>query len=120
MIESLKLYYKAGYKIIFCSGREDKYETQTKTFIETYCTVDNFDTPRDRDWIPITKPIDYKLYMRKSNDFRKDAVIKEEIFESKIKDKYNVLLVLDDRTQVCELWRDKLGLTCFQVAWGDF
>ncbi len=120
VIESLKLYYKAGYKIIFCSGREDKYEAQTRTFIETYCTIDNFDTPRDRDWIPITKPIEYKLYMRKSNDFRKDAIIKEEIFESKIRDKYNVLLVLDDRTQVCELWRDKLGLTCFQVAPGDF
>lgn len=103
VIESLKLYYKAGYKIIFCSGREDKYEAQTRVFIEAYC--EGID--------------EYKLYMRKSQDFRKDALIKEEIYESRISGKYNVLLVLDDRDQVVEFWRSK-GLTCFQVAPGNF
>ena len=103
VIESLRLYYKAGYKIIFCSGREDKYESQTRSFIEAYC--DGID--------------EYQLFMRKSQDFRKDALIKEEIYEARVAGKYNVLLVLDDRNQVVEFWRSK-GLTCFQVAPGDF
>ena len=30
-----------------------------------------------------------------------------------------VLLVLDDRDQVAKMWRD-MGLTCFQVNYGDF
>lgn len=102
VIESIKLYAKAGYKIIFCSGREDKYGLQTKRFIEKYC-----------------ENVEYKLYMRKSDDFRKDSIVKEEIYTDNIKDKYNVLLVLDDRNQVVDFWRSK-GLTCFQVAPGDF
>jgi hypothetical protein len=28
--------------------------------------------------------------------------------------------VVDDRTQVVRMWRDELGLTCLQVADGDF
>jgi len=33
--------------------------------------------------------------------------------------KYHVEFVLDDRNQVVNFWR-YLGLTCFQVAEGDF
>ena len=44
---------------------------------------------------------------------------KEEIFIDKIKNTYNVLYCMDDRDRVVKRWRD-LGLTCFQVAPGDF
>jgi hypothetical protein len=57
--------------------------------------------------------------MRKTDDFRKDSIIKEEIYQENIEGKYNVLCVLDDRNQVVDFWRAK-GLTCFQVAPGDF
>jgi len=63
-------------------------------------------------------PYDY-LFMRKTDDVRKDIVIKKEIYETEIKDKYNVLFVLDDRNQVVDFWRSE-GLTCLQVAPGDF
>lgn len=102
VVESVKMYAKAGYKIIFCSGREDKYSGQTRNFIEAYCG----DMP-------------YKLYMRKSDDFRKDAIIKEEIYNEHIKDRYNVSHVLDDRDSVVQFWRSK-GLVCWQVAPGNF
>ena len=36
-----------------------------------------------------------------------------------INGKYNVLGVFDDRDQVVSVWRS-LGLTCFQVNWGNF
>ena len=57
--------------------------------------------------------------MRKTGDNRKDAIVKREIYETHIKDKYQVDYVLYDRNQVVEMWRS-LGLTCLQVADGDF
>lgn len=59
------------------------------------------------------------LHMRKTGDMRKDAIVKREIFDGEIKDYFFIEFVLDDRNQVVEMWRD-LGLTCFQVADGNF
>lgn len=88
--------------LIFCSGREEKSRPPTERWLHKH-------------------GIDfYKgLYMRKTGDFRKDAVIKKEMYEEHIEGKYNVLFILDDRSIVVDLWRS-LGLTCFQVAPGDF
>jgi hypothetical protein len=94
-------FYKNGYKIIFCSGREDCYRTQTEKFITKHLGIE------------------YELFMRQTADQRKDSIIKQEIYNKNIKGKYNVFFVLDDRDQVVELWRS-LGLTCFQVAEGNF
>ncbi len=113
VIETILAHYKAGRKIIFCSGREDKYRPETIRFIEKYCRLPAFITDG-----PMA-PIAYQLHMRKTDDFRKDAIIKEEIYNEHIEGKVNVLCVLDDRNQVVEFWRAK-GLTCFQVAPGDF
>jgi len=59
------------------------------------------------------------LFMRKDNDFRKDAVVKTEIYNEHIKDKYDILFCLEDRKQAVDAWR-ALGLTCLQCAEGDF
>lgn len=59
------------------------------------------------------------LYMRKNGDKRKDYVVKKELYETHIKETYEVLFVLEDRDQVVKMWRD-LGLTCLQVAYGNF
>ena len=64
--------------------------------------------------------MEYTLFARKSGDFRKDAVVKEEIYRRHIEGKYCIKLVLDDRDQVVSCWRDTIGLTCFQVAPGAF
>lgn len=101
--EVIKLLAKDGTKVIFCSGREDKYLEPTKRFIAKHLPG-----------------LEYKLFMRKSADMRKDAIVKEEIYRGKIEGKYWVKFVMDDRTQVVNLWRETLGLTCFQVAPGNF
>lgn len=54
--------------------------------------------------------------MRQSKDFRKDSVIKSEIYEAEIKGKYFVEFVLDDRDQVVDLWRKELKLPCFLMV----
>lgn len=59
------------------------------------------------------------ITMRKEKDHRKDSIIKKEMYDTIVKDKYNVLAVFDDRNQVVEMWRS-LGLQTFQVANGDF
>ena len=59
------------------------------------------------------------LLMRETDDYRKDFIIKEEIYNDNIKGKYNVKLVLDDRNQVVNMWRS-LGLRCLQVDEGNF
>jgi hypothetical protein len=57
--------------------------------------------------------------MHAAADMRKDSVVKQELFERFVRDKYNISFILDDRQQVVDMWRG-LGLTVFQVAEGDF
>lgn len=60
-----------------------------------------------------------KLFMRDEGNNEKDAIIKRRMFEQNIRCKYFIEYVLDDRNQVVEMWRN-MGLTCLQVAEGDF
>lgn len=60
-----------------------------------------------------------KLLMRPSGDFRPDHVIKEEILQRLIADGYKILLAVDDRQQVVDMWR-RHGITCLQCAEGNF
>lgn len=94
-------YYLSNVRIIVVSGREDSCRKET----------DN--------WL-LKNKIDYNvLMMRKTGDSRKDYIVKKEIYENEIKDKYNVLFVLDDRDQVVKMWRE-IGLKCLQVEDGPF
>ena len=57
----------------------------------------------------------YHLHLRKDKDQRPDSVIKEELYNQFVKDKYNVQAVFDDRLSVCKLWHS-LGLPLFRVG----
>lgn len=91
-----------GCMIFFVSGREEKYREPTERFLSKKAGLSA-----------------YPLFMRPTGDTRNDAIVKREIFEREIADKYNVIFVLDDRNRVVDMWRE-LGLTCFQVANGAF
>jgi len=58
--------------------------------------------------------------MRASDDNRKDAIIKKEIYHKYIEPNYNINAVFDDRNQVVDIWRLELGLPCYQVFYGNF
>ena len=60
-----------------------------------------------------------KLIMRKNHDYRPDDIVKRELFYEHIAGQFNVLLVIDDRDRVVDIWRS-MGLTCLQVAKGAF
>ncbi|MCK9429180.1 MAG: hypothetical protein M0R17_04190 [Candidatus Omnitrophica bacterium] len=89
-----------GNKIIFLSGREDKYREPTLSFLARVC--ENYGLDKN-----IT------LLMRKSGDNRPDDIVKNEIYNESIKDKFNILAVFDDRPKVVRMWRS-LGLMVFE------
>ncbi len=95
-------YAKLNYKIILLSGRKDIAHVQTTNWLATH------KIPYDM------------LIMRQADDSRKDAIIKRELYDRHIAGKYFIEFVLDDRNQVVDMWRNELGLPCFQVYYGDF
>ena len=92
-------------QIIFLSGRQEKDREPTEKFLEKH------------------RLNRYPLFMRTTDDFRNDTIIKKELYEENIKGNYEILFVLDDRNSekspVVDMWRE-LGLACFQVADGNF
>lgn len=89
-------------KVILVSGRFEKNRPQTLKWLELHN-------------IPY-----YALYMRKDGDKRKDTVIKKEIYETYIKDKFTVDFCIDDRPQVVRMWRHDLGLLVLQLDDKEF
>jgi predicted kinase len=55
------------------------------------------------------------LFMRPADDNRSDDILKSELYYHHIRDRYNVLGIIDDRPKVCRMWRS-LGLSVFQVG----
>lgn len=97
----VRTYASIGAAILLVSGRNVRYRKETE------------------EWLGRHGILYEHLYMRRPRDFRKDAVIKTELYEAKIRGHYEVLFVLEDRDQTVAMWR-ALGLTCLQVAPGDF
>ena len=96
-------------EIIFCSGRPERCRADTVEWLHR-AEEDLFDPDPELE--------NYKLYMRNDGDYRSDVIVKQEILDAHI-DKDRVLFVLDDRQSVVDMWR-RNGLTCFQVAEGNF
>ncbi len=87
-------------RIIFFSGRTEKCRQDTCEWIGR--------------WLDCEYP---ELYMRQIGDSRGDDLVKEEMYNTYIKDKYEVMGVFDDRLKVCRMWY-KLGLFVFNCNQG--
>ena len=59
-------------------------------------------------------PIDH-LFMRADGDTRVDSEVKREMYERLIRPIFDVRVVIDDRPQVCDMWRS-FGLHVVQVT----
>lgn len=92
------------FQIIFLSGRQDTKQCREDT----------------EKWLKDNLGLsEVTLIMRSEGDFRPDDVIKKELYQKYIKDRYNVVCVFDDRDKVVKMWRS-LGLLCCQVYYGNF
>lgn len=92
--------YKNDYKVIILTDRFAEYKQVTEDWLEANGL--NYD----------------EIYTRADGDVRQDAIVKKELYEKHIKDRYKIKFVMDDRNQVVNMWR-VLGLKCLQVAPGD-
>lgn len=91
-----------SYEIIFITGRPERVQDITCDWL---------------DFHMLLRP--YQIFMRKDGDHRPDYQVKREIYETQIKDKYDVIGVFEDRDQCVQMWRD-LGLQCYQVNEGNY
>ncbi|TAE40145.1 MAG: 5'-hydroxyl kinase [Runella slithyformis] len=105
VVRTVKALKNAGYKIIFFSGRDEICRADSMAWLCNYF-----------EW----RTADFQLFMRPVQDQRKDSDVKLDLFNQHVYDQYFVELVIDDRQQVVDMWRRKLGLTCLQVDYGDF
>ena len=103
VVKACNAFHAAGYGVLLISGREEIYRGVTEY------------------WLGTPGLLKYRLglIMRAEKDNRPDEIVKRELYEQKIQPHYQVGLVLDDRNKVVKMWRE-LGLTCLQVAEGDF
>lgn len=91
-----------GHILICCSGRPENYRRETEEWLEKNV---------------LSMP--YLLLMRPTGSHQPDDFVKKQLYEKYIKPFFEVEVVFDDRDAVVKMWRQQ-GLTCFQVAEGDF
>lgn len=99
--EHVDFHRSLNRKIILVTGRSEESRTKTVSWLQKHGIV--YDA----------------LYMRPVNDYRKDTVLKSEIYHNHIKDLYNVLCVYEDRLSVLNMWYN-LGIFTFNVNQGNF
>lgn len=98
----LLIMYKTmmNYKVIIMSGRDGSCRALTEQWLkEHFITYD-------------------ELLMRPAGSQEPDYRVKRDLFDQ-VKDKYNIVLAVDDRDQIVNLWRS-MGIETFQVDYGKF
>lgn len=101
IVDLVNTLYESGWRIVLCSGRGEQSRTDTEIWL-------------------IEHDVRYHaLYMRAFGDNRRDDIVKSEILDQIIEAGYEISFTLDDRKNVCDMWRSR-GIPCLQVAPGDF
>jgi predicted kinase len=98
----VRLYFKNNHMVLVMSGREEAARAVTEKWLNKY------DVPF------------HHLFMRETGDTRSDTIVKKEMFDSFIKDKFNVLFAIDDRKKVCRMYRGDLNIPVLQLDDVDF
>lgn len=94
--------HRIGWSVVYLTGRSEEARSLTERWIEEHVAVPG------------------PVFMRAARDFRRDTVVKRELYDRHIVGHYDVQIVFEDRDQMVLMWRTELGLPCFQVAPGDY
>ena len=118
VISMAQMYYEKGFNIVIFSGRNDRSYEETRQWLEEYEVPYNLlvmrpDKFKDKSW-----PIASGNPATKAMRFMPDEILKKEMLDTFV-DIDDVFMCVDDRQKVVDMWREN-GLTCFQVAPGDF
>ncbi|MBC9713964.1 AAA family ATPase [Streptomyces sp. TRM66268-LWL] len=87
--------------IVLLSGRGEEHREITEAWLARH------EVPYD------------ELWMRARGDHRRDDLVKAELFDAHVRDRFAVRVSLDDRDRVVAVWR-RMGLPTWQVNYGDF
>lgn len=98
VVDYVKHLMDTGKKVFIFSGRTDSCKEDTVEWLHRH-GLSKFEG----------------LHMRKTGDCRSDTIVKEEMFDSVIKNKYSTHFVIDDRACVCKMW-ESLGLQVVNVG----
>ena len=118
VIKMAQLFNHDGFNIVIFSGRNDRSFHTTKEWLDLnqvpfHLLVMRPDKFKEDSW-----PIADGNPATKDMRFMPDEILKKKMLDTFV-DKDDVLMCVDDRQKVVDMWRDE-GLTCFQVAKGDF
>jgi hydroxymethylpyrimidine pyrophosphatase-like HAD family hydrolase len=103
VVELVRALIADGHVVLFVTGRMEECRRQTLLWLDANVAAGPFG----------------ELYMRPDEDYRPDDELKREIYETLIRPHHEITGVIDDRRTVVAMWRS-LGLTCVQVAPGEF
>ncbi|WJZ28120.1 polynucleotide kinase [Serratia phage 92A1] len=108
VIEHLKAMQRQGFVIITASGRESGTSKEPSKYYDGTLK-----------WLS-DNGVNSDLHIQRTQgDSRPDWIVKMELFKNQIASKYQVVLCVDDRDQVIDMWRS-IGLEAWQVNYGDF
>lgn len=89
------------YQIVIVTGRDEAHRNTLEEWLE-------------REHVRWDE-----IYMRPRGDIRRHNMVKLDLFNAYLRDRFNVIAAFDDRDRVVRLWR-RLGLLTLQAAEGDF
>ena len=114
------LYNHSRDRIIFASGRSEQERVDTVLSLSEWFLLDGWQkvTPDGKLGEAVETYPTSPFYMRAENDFRKDTIVKREMYEQMLVDGYKPKLVFDDRPSVLRMWREIEGLKVVDVGYG--
>ncbi|MEZ5595659.1 MAG: hypothetical protein R3E84_04585 [Pseudomonadales bacterium] len=106
VIRTMRQLHDSGAQLWIWSGRSDEVKAQTLAWLQ-----------RHLPWLGLDGNT---LRMRRQGDYTPDEILKRSWLHAlAVDDRQRLIAIFDDRDKVVAMWRAE-GVTCFQVAAGDF
>lgn len=107
VIATMERLRHAGADVWIFSGRSDEVRSKTVAWLTQHTSFMSWE-------------LDTALTMRAEGDYTADDVLKRQWLDAMlVDDRRRLVASFDDRDRVVAMWRDA-GVTCFQVAPGEF
>jgi len=97
MRETVVRYHQAGYTIVILTGRDDKWAGLTSQWLHHH-----------------NVPYDVLIMRPETMRGQKGPIVKQALFDTQIRDEYDVEWAFDDMTEIIQMWKS-IGVPCIQV-----
>ena len=118
VVKMAQMFHDNGFKVVIFSGRNDRSFASTKDWLRIHNVPFDLLVMRPDKFKSDSWPIAFGNPATSDMRFMPDEILKKKMLDTFV-DIDDVFLVVDDRDKVVKMWREE-GLTCFQVAEGDF